>query len=124
MTDEAKQFVAFLAPFPKPRGYPRLSLLAAAMTGDRALLKVPPETYRNEQIAVASAAELRGDHDAAAAALEQIVASPSFTWDYPERAALLRNLGDTTKIKALCADSLRPAVFRPAYLVLRERCGK
>jgi predicted Ser/Thr protein kinase/tetratricopeptide (TPR) repeat protein len=122
MKPEATQLVAYLAPFPKPRGFPRLSLLAAAVTGDAALLKVPPETYRNERIAAASAAELRGDHDAAAAILEELVASPSFTWDYPERAALLRNLHDKAKAQALCADSLKPAVFRPAYLVLRERC--
>jgi hypothetical protein len=120
MKPEAKQLVAYLAPFPKPRGFPRLSLLAAAMTGDAALLKVPPETFRNEQIAAASAAELRGDHAAAAQILAAIIASPSFTWDYPERAALLRN--DPAKAKALCADSLRPAVFRPAFLVLAERC--
>jgi predicted Ser/Thr protein kinase/tetratricopeptide (TPR) repeat protein len=123
MKPEAKQLVAYLAPFPKPRGFPRLSLLAAAMTGDAALLKVPPETYRNERIAAASAAELRGDRTEAAAILEELVKSPSFTWDYPERAALLRNV-DTAKAQALCADSLKPAVFRPAYLVLRERCRK
>jgi hypothetical protein len=122
MKPEAKQLVAYLAPFPKPRGFPRLSFLAAAMTGDDALLKVPPETYRNERIAAASAAELRGDHTQAATILEELVASPSFTWDYPERAALLRNLHDKAKIQALCADSLKPAVFRAAYLVLRERC--
>lgn len=123
MKPEAKQLVAFLEPFPKPRGFPRLSLLAAAMTGDEALLKVPPETYRNERIAAASAAELRGDHGEAATILEEIVGSPSFTWDYPERAALLRN-ADPAKAEALCADSEKPAVFRPAYLVLRELCRR
>jgi predicted Ser/Thr protein kinase/tetratricopeptide (TPR) repeat protein len=124
MKPEAKQLVAYLAPFPKPRGYPRLALLTAAMTGDAALLRVPHETYRNDRIAAASDAELRGDHAAAAAILEEIIASPSFTWDYPERAALLRNLKDKAKAKALCADSLHPAVFRAAYLPLRERCRK
>lgn len=124
MAPEAKQLVSFLAAHPKPRGYPRLSFLTAALAHDPELLHTPAETSRNEAIGAAIEAELRGDHAHAADQLAEIVRSPSFTWDYPERAALLRNLQDKKKIAALCADTLRPAVFRPAWLVIRAKCRK
>jgi hypothetical protein len=57
--------------------------------------------------------------------LAELVADPSATWDYPERAALLRNLRALHRKKdaaALCADTLRPAVYRTAFLVLRRLC--
>jgi len=124
MVPEARQLIAFLGSHPRPRAYPRLSFLTAAIAHDPALLHAPAETSRNEAIGAAVEAELRGDHAHAAEQLEAIVGSPSFSWDYPERAALLRNLRDNKKIAALCADTLRPAVFRPAWLVIRSRCAK
>ena len=42
-----------------------------------------------------------------------------------ERAALLRvskALHHTKEIAALCKDTLEPAIFRQAYLVLRRSC--
>ena len=125
MKDEARMLVAFLASHPRPRGYPRLSFLAAPIVGDAELLHTPHETMRNEAIASASAAELTGDHERASRLLAEIVAAPSFTWDYPERAALLRNLRarhDAAKIEALCADTARPACS-PAFLVVLARAA-
>jgi hypothetical protein len=124
MTPEAKQLVAFLASHPRPRGYPRLSFLTAALARDPELLHTPAETSRNEAIEAAAEAELHGDRARAAELYGKLVASPSFSWDYPERAALLRNLKDPKQIAAVCADTLRPAVFRPAWLVIRAHCRK
>jgi hypothetical protein len=50
---------------------------------------------------------------------------PWFTWDYPERVALARNLaalGRRDALAALCADTPRPAVYREAFLLARSTC--
>jgi len=119
--DETKQLVAYLRAHPKLRGRARLLLLAAPILDDKSLLDTPHESTRDRLIADASAAELAGDRARAAKVLAVLVANPSFSWDYPERAALLRNRNDH---KQLCADTLRPAVFHPAFLVLRAQCSR
>lgn len=77
------------------------------------------------KLAAASAAELDGDRAKAADLLGELVADPTFSWDYPERAALIRNLralGRTKELAAVCDDTLRPAIVRPALLVIRALC--
>ena len=109
LPDETRQVVAYLAAHSTDhpaRGYPRLSILAAAVTGDRALLVRAHGTERTAALATAIEAELAGDHAAAATQLQALVDNPTFAFDYPERAALLRNLAavhDRTRTAALCA---------------------
>jgi Tfp pilus assembly protein PilF len=72
-------------------------------------------------------AELAGRRDDAVAIWQELVANPSWTWDYLERAVLLRDLaalGPSRKRDrdALCADTMTPAVFYPAWLVVRRLC--
>ena len=100
-------------------------MLAAPLLGDATLLKHDGLSERTAKLAEASAAELAGDRAKAAEILAALVADPSFSWDYPERAALLRNLRALKRkaeARALCADTLEPAVFRLAYTALRHAC--
>lgn len=56
-----------------------------------------------------------------------VISDPSFSFDFPERALLLRELvraKRTKEVAALCADSLRPPIVRPAFLVVRAQCLK
>jgi tetratricopeptide (TPR) repeat protein len=128
MRDETRQIVAFLAEHSQPhpaRGYHRLAVLAAPLLGDATLLKHDGMSERTAKLAEAGAAELAGDRAKAAEILAALVADPSFSWDYPERAALLRNLRALKRkgeASALCADTLEPAVFRLAYTALRHAC--
>jgi len=128
MRDEARRIVTFLAEQSREhpaRGYHRLAILAAPLLGDPALLRHPELSERNTKLAEASAAELAGDRAKAASILGELVADPTFSWDYPERAALLRNLralGRTAEADALCSETLEPAVFRLAYTALRRAC--
>ena len=129
LPDESRQLVAFLAAHSAEhpaRGYPRLAILAAGVTGDRALLVRAHGTERTAALATAITAELAGDRAAAARQLQALVDDPTFTFDYPERAALLRDLAalhDRKRFAAVCADTLRPAIVRPALLVLQHRCA-
>ena len=80
---------------------------------------------RIQHLGAAIEASLRGDHAAAASGLQQQVADPTFTFDFPERAALLRELTALHRpkdIAALCADTLQPPIVRPAFVVVRARC--
>jgi len=119
MVDEAKLLVGFLAEHSKTlpaRGYQRMQMLTAALTGEPATYTMAPQRIR----AVATAKDL-------VPALQHLVADPSFTFDYPERALLLRELRRAKRTKdaaALCADTLRPPIVRPAFLVLQAQCGK
>jgi serine/threonine-protein kinase len=130
LIDETKTLVAFLAAHSKPRavrGYPRLSILAAPVVRDASLVVADQLSERNAELADASTAELAGNHAKAAALLRDLVGNPTFQWDYPERAALIRNLRalhDSKHVEEVCADTLHPAVFRVAYLVLRGMCRK
>ena len=57
--------------------------------------------------------------------LDQLVRDPSPFWDYPGRVALLRNLRALHRDKearAVCEDTLHPAVFQLAYLPTRRAC--
>lgn len=85
----------------------------------------PTVSERSHQLRAAAEPEIAGDHAKAAALLAEIVHNPTFTWDYPERAALLRNLravDDKPAIAALCKDTLEPAIYHHAFVVLRALC--
>jgi hypothetical protein len=127
--DELRHVVAFLAAHANPRaripGYPRLALLAAPVLGDRALIARTRLSGREAKIADAMEAEMAGERARAARILDDLVKDPTPTWDYPERAALLRDLRALHRdadAKALCAATLEPAIFRYAYLALRGKC--
>lgn len=128
MVDEIRLVVGFLAAQSTThaaRNYHRFAILAAPIVGDRALLEHARRSERNDKLAAASTAELDGNRAKAADLLGELVADPTFSWDYPERAALIRNLGALKRTKersAVCADTLRPAVARPALLVIRAAC--
>jgi predicted Ser/Thr protein kinase/tetratricopeptide (TPR) repeat protein len=130
MEPEARQLVTFLAEQSRlrpARGYHRLSILAAPVLRDAGLILHDDLTDRETRLALASEAELAGDRATAAKILASIVADPSFFWDYPERAALVRNLRALhrrTDLAALCEDTVRPALFRPAFLVVRRACAR
>ena len=128
LQDETRRLVTFLAEQSSrepARGYHRLSNLAAPLLGDDKLLVRTGVSERNARLADAGAAELAHDHGKAAAILAELVADPTFTWDYPERAALIRNLRALKRSKdvaALCADTVHPAIYRTALPVLRRLC--
>jgi len=128
LADEARRLVTFLANKAVDHpvgGYPRLALLAAPLLGDRSWIVRTGLSARNATLADAMEAELAGDRGRATELLAKLVADPSPYWDYPERAALLRNLralGRTREAKALCADTLRPAIFRYAVLAMKLAC--
>jgi predicted Ser/Thr protein kinase/tetratricopeptide (TPR) repeat protein len=128
MVEDTRRLVAFLANKAAAHpvgGYPRLALLAAALLRDGSWIVRTGLTTRDARLADAIEAELAGDHRRAAALLAALVADPTPNWDYPERAALLRNLralGRWKEAKALCADTLRPAVFRYAFLPMKKLC--
>jgi hypothetical protein len=106
-------------------GSQRLSILAAPLIGDRALIVRTGLTEREAHLADAIDAEMTGNRARAAELFGQLVADPSAGWDYPERMALLRNLralGRDKDVRALCDDTLRPAVFTWAYLPARRQC--
>ena len=124
--DQAKRIVTFLGgqPARSVRGYHRISILAAAALGDRTLLPHGGLTTRNTRLAQAAEAELDGDRATAATVLAELVADPTAAWDYPERCALIRDLtalGRSTA--AVCADTLRPPMYRPAFLAVKRLCG-
>jgi Tfp pilus assembly protein PilF len=129
MVPETRDLVALLAEQSKhepARGYHRLSNLAAAVVGDASLIVRDGVSERDAQIADASEAELAHDYSKAAAILGALVANPSFAWDYPERAALIRDLrarGRKKDAAAVCADTVQPAIYRQALPVLRALCG-
>ncbi len=126
--DEARTLVTYLAQHAKAhpvRGYQRLSILTAALTKDPSLIVTTGASERIQHLGAAIEASLRGDHAAAASGLQQQVADPTFTFDFPERAALLRELTALRRSKdiaALCADTLQPPIVRPAFVVVRARC--
>jgi hypothetical protein len=130
MVDEARQLVTFLAECSKTRavrGYARLSTLTAALVGDRSLVVRDGLSERNARLAAASDAELAGDRAGAATVLGEVVEDPTFTWDYPERVALIRNLRALKRgkqVAKVCADTLRPAVFRVAFVVVASVCAR
>lgn len=110
----------------RPRGYDRFVLLAAPLLGEHAPVPRQPHlSTRQARLADAIDAELSGDRERAATILHGLVADPTWFWDFPERAALIRNLsalGRFDEIAKLCADTLAPAVFRPAFLGARATC--
>ncbi|HEY4239953.1 MAG TPA: protein kinase [Kofleriaceae bacterium] len=128
MTSEARALVSLLASQSERRpvrGYHRLAALLTAATGDPSLLPASGLSERNAQLAAAARAETSGDRAGAVAILAPLVADPTFSWDYPERAALLRNLRAlhrTRDAAALCADTLKPALYRNALLALQYLC--
>ena len=128
MVPETRELVELLAGQSKhepARGYHRLTNLAAAVVGDASLIVRDGLSERDARIADASDAELAHDDAKAAAILGELVANPSFGWDYPERAALIRDLralGRKKDAAAICADTLQPAVYRQALPVLRAAC--
>jgi len=129
LADEASQLVALLAGASQTRparGYHRLAYLTAALHDDHHPLP-PPSSFRERRLAAATTAELAGDRATAAAILGELVADPTATWDYPERAALLRNLRALHRdaaITALCDDTRRPPIYRSAFIVLRGACAR
>jgi hypothetical protein len=100
-------------------------MLAAPVLGDAALIVHEGLSERESRLADGLAAEMKGDRAHAVSVLNALVADPTPGWDYAERAALLRNLralGRDKEARALCADTLSPPIFRPAFLTLREQC--
>ena len=130
LVPETHQLVALLAAQSTAhaaRGYHRLSILLGALAGDTALVVRDSLTERETRLAAAADADLAGDHARAAQLLGEVVADPTFSWDYPERAALIRNLRAAHQLRqaaAVCTDTLNPALFHTAFLVLRRTCGK
>ncbi len=130
MTDDLRRLVTYLAKSPSEKqigGYPHIQLLAAPLLHDKSLVVHDYFTDRLTTLADASDAELAGDRARAVDLLRELVDDPSPSWDFPERAALLRNLralGRTKEADALCADTLRPAVFRYAFMAMRKLCAK
>ena len=129
MTDETRRLVQFLAAESRQhpvRNYQRLSILAAPLAGDRTWIVRRELTDRDRVLADAIEAEMSGDRARAVVLLDQLVRDPSPFWDYPERVALLRNLRALHRGKearALCEDTLHPAVFQLAYLPTRRACA-
>jgi len=128
LADEARRLVERLAVESRAhpqRGYHRIAILTAMLTGDASLIPAQRLTYREAKLAEAATAELAGDRVRAADALAAIVADPTFYFDFPERALLLRDLVALHRKRAalaLCNDTLRPPTFRYAYLPIRPRC--
>ena len=128
LADEARTLVTYLAQHAKEhpvRGYQRLSILTAALTKDPALIVTTGASERILHLGAAIEASLRGDHAAAAVGLQEQVSDPTFTFDFPERAALVRELTTLRRPKdvaALCADTLQPPIVRPAFIVVRAQC--
>jgi predicted Ser/Thr protein kinase/tetratricopeptide (TPR) repeat protein len=107
------------------RGLRRFELLAAPLLGKQPAITRDKLSSREREIVDATAAELAGDHARAVEILERLVANPSTNWDYPERAALFRNLralGRAERIRTLCEDLRAPKVFRYAWIPLRAGC--
>ena len=103
----------------------RFATLAAAVMRTPVLV-LDGGTDRDRRRATAVRAELAADPATAIAILTALVADPSVHWDYAERAALLRNLratDDQAARGAVCEDTLRPAVPRPAMVVMRRLCS-
>ncbi|HSD88721.1 MAG TPA: serine/threonine-protein kinase [Kofleriaceae bacterium] len=128
-TDDVRRIVTFLAEQARTQhvyAYHRLSILAAPLVGDPAWIIREGGTEREGHLADAISAEMSGDRALAIKLLSALVADPTASWDYPERAALLRNLlalGRMNEARALCADVLRPPMFRPAFVPLRAQCS-
>ncbi len=129
LVDETRRLIDWLASqstaTEPARAYHRFATLAAPLLHDRKLLQLEHRSERITRLAGAIEAELATKHAKAAAELTALVDDPTFSWDYPERAALLRNLRavrDRRAITRLCKDTLKPAIFRPAWFVLRREC--
>ncbi len=106
------------------RGHRRLASLTAALTGEPGLI-LDGGTARERRLADAARAEIGGDAAKAATILRELVDDPSASWDYGERAALLRvmrSLRRTADAAALCADTVRPAIYRPALIAMQRAC--
>jgi hypothetical protein len=128
MTDETRRVAAFMAAHAHGHarhGAHRVGALAAALLADPSLLPQSGLSERHTKLVAAASAELSHDRAGAAKILRGLVDDPTFTWDYPERAALVRNLlalGRRKDAAALCADTLHPAVFRAAQVVMQRTC--
>jgi serine/threonine protein kinase len=128
LDDDARALVAMLATKPTRlvRGYQRLTMLAAAATGDRALIIAGDDVgARARELGAAAAAKLDGRLADAVALYREVIADPSPAWEYPERAELirdLRTLGRTADAQAVCDDTLHPPVYRVALAALRRLC--
>ena len=128
--EQLRRVVTFMGERSTPRpvyGYQRISILAAPLVGERAWIVRDGLSERDTQLADAMEAEMTGDRRRAAQLLGTLVADPTASWDYPERVALLRNLralGRDKDARALCDDTLRPAIFTWAYLPARRQCER
>ena len=82
-------------------------------------------TERDTVLADAVGALIDGDANQGITRLAKLIADPSSSWDYPERALLVRELrarGRIAEATAVCADTLRPAVYRTAVIAMRRVC--
>ncbi|HEY4055559.1 MAG TPA: hypothetical protein VGM39_03085, partial [Kofleriaceae bacterium] len=126
MTEEAQIIVSFLAAHSHEhpaRNYQRYAILTAQLAHDPALLVREHAPERMRALADAIASGLDGDHAAAATKLQALIDDPTFSFDYPERAALLRELGASSdKVAAACGELVAPPIVRPAMLALRATC--
>jgi Kae1-associated kinase Bud32 len=108
----------------RPRSRERFRLLAAPILGTKPS-RTPDFTTRMSRLADAVDAEIAGDHAKAASILDELIADPTSSWDFPERVALLRNLvalGDRKRIDVVCAEIVEPALGRPALVTARASC--
>jgi len=125
MERETRQLLALLA-VPASRGRQhRLASLAGAAFHDPTLFTTGPLNDRDRRLRASAEAELAGDRAKAAELLQALVADPTLSWDFPERAQLLgdlRALHRTREAAALCDDTARPAIFRAAFLLLQRAC--
>jgi predicted Ser/Thr protein kinase/tetratricopeptide (TPR) repeat protein len=131
LVEEARRLVLLLAETSKQRpkrGYHRFAMLAAALAKDASLIPSGPTvSERNRMLAEMAHAQIAGDRAKAIQILAAAVANPSPTWEYAERAALIRLLRAANKkreAEAVCKDTLAPAVYRHALPVVRGLCRR
>ncbi|HEU0034387.1 MAG TPA: serine/threonine-protein kinase [Kofleriaceae bacterium] len=106
-------------------GHDRFVALAMPITKEPTRCRRPLLTTRADLVADAMEAEVAGDHRRAIEILRGLVDDPATFWDYPERAALIRNLraiGDVAGARAVCEQLRQPAVFRWAWIPLHRIC--
>jgi len=123
-TDEIRTLIALLSSSPEFHAA-RYRILAAPLLGGPRTFDRAELTTREAGLATAIEAELAGDRATAARVLREQLDDPTDTWDYPERAALARNLialGDKAGLATLCDDASHPPVFAYAWIAVMRTC--
>jgi tRNA A-37 threonylcarbamoyl transferase component Bud32/tetratricopeptide (TPR) repeat protein len=103
-----------------------LRLHASVVLEREELLALDHPSTVEAQVIEAARAELRGEHAEAIARWRAYLETPDETGDYLARYALARNLeaeGRVDELVELCDEMRAPAVYAPAFHVLRARCA-